>query len=144
MSTRWLPDVNVWLALSVKSHAHERIARGWFERTDGTIWLCRAAQQGLLRLLTTRAVMTPYMAEPLTNRQAIAAMRALLALDNVHLATEPEGMEADWTRYADHHLPSPKLWMDAYLAAFAITGGFRIVTTDNGFKQFKGLTVLVL
>ena len=39
---------------------------------------------------------------------------------------------------------SPKLWMDAYLAAFALTGGYRMVTTDTAFRQFQGLDVLVL
>ena len=39
---------------------------------------------------------------------------------------------------------SPKLWMDAYLAAFTVAGGYQLVTTDKGFKQFKGLDILVL
>jgi predicted nucleic acid-binding protein len=34
--------------------------------------------------------------------------------------------------------------MDAYLAAFAITGGYQLVTTDKAFKQFKGLNLLIL
>jgi predicted nucleic acid-binding protein len=37
-----------------------------------------------------------------------------------------------------------KLWADAYLAAFAMSAGHQLVTTDKGFKQFKGLDVLVL
>ncbi|MBI3924942.1 MAG: hypothetical protein HY319_05325 [Armatimonadetes bacterium] len=37
-----------------------------------------------------------------------------------------------------------ELWMDAYLAAFAIAGGSRIVTTDFAFKQFPGLDLLIL
>lgn len=39
---------------------------------------------------------------------------------------------------------SPKLWMDAYLAAIAITGGFQLLTTDQGFKQFAGLDLILL
>lgn len=34
--------------------------------------------------------------------------------------------------------------MDAYLAAFAIAGGFQFVTTDKDFKQFKGLNPVIL
>jgi hypothetical protein len=34
--------------------------------------------------------------------------------------------------------------MDAYLAAFAMSGQQQLVTTDKGFKQFKGLDLLVL
>ncbi len=32
---------------------------------------------------------------------------------------------------------SPKLWMDAYLAAFAISGKLRFVTNDKAFRQFQ-------
>jgi hypothetical protein len=34
--------------------------------------------------------------------------------------------------------------MDAYLAAFACAGGFQLVTTDSGFRQFRGLDLLLL
>jgi predicted nucleic acid-binding protein len=39
---------------------------------------------------------------------------------------------------------SPKLWMDAYIAAFALAGRYRMVTTDAAFRQFRGLNLLVL
>jgi len=35
-------------------------------------------------------------------------------------------------------------WMDAYLAAFALAGGYRMVTTDAAFEQFGGLDLKVL
>ncbi len=41
-------------------------------------------------------------------------------------------------------MPREVPWADAYLAAVAITGGYRLVTTDKVFKQFKGLNALVL
>ena len=44
-----------------------------------------------------------------------------------------------WKKLCSGARPSPKLWMDAYLAAFAIAGGYRFTTTDQGFKQFKNL-----
>ena len=34
--------------------------------------------------------------------------------------------------------------MDAYLAAFALAGGYRMVTTDAAFKQFRGLDLELL
>jgi len=34
--------------------------------------------------------------------------------------------------------------MDAYLAAFALVGGYQLVTTDKGIKHFKEVDVLVL
>ena len=39
---------------------------------------------------------------------------------------------------------SPKLWMDAYLAAFALAGGYCMVTTDSACKQFRGLDLVLL
>jgi predicted nucleic acid-binding protein len=45
---------------------------------------------------------------------------------------------------AGHAKPSPKLWMDAYLAAFALQSGHRLVTTDRDFRQFKGLDLFLL
>jgi len=57
---------------------------------------------------------------------------------------EPPGLEGQWTSFALRASASPKLWMDAYLAAFARAGGYRMVTTDVAFRQFPGLDVLVL
>ena len=41
---------------------------------------------------------------------------------------------------------SPKVWMDAYLAGFAIAGGFHLLSLDRDFKSFVphglGLTLL--
>jgi predicted nucleic acid-binding protein len=34
--------------------------------------------------------------------------------------------------------------MDAYLAAFAITGGLELITFDKGFSKFGGLRYAVL
>jgi uncharacterized protein len=71
-------------------------------------------------------------------------MNELLDDPRIHFAQEPNDLYARWTLFADVRTASPKLWMDAYLAAFAVAGGYRLVTTDKAFKQFKGLNVLVL
>ena len=41
---------------------------------------------------------------------------------------------------------SPKVWMDAYLAACAITSGLRLVSLDRDFKSYEahGLDLLQL
>jgi uncharacterized protein len=53
------PDVNVWLALTYEGHVHHIAAKRWFEPLDDEVRLffCRVTQLGLLRLLTTEAVM---------------------------------------------------------------------------------------
>jgi toxin-antitoxin system PIN domain toxin len=144
MSMPWLPDVNIWLALSLPGHVHHVAADQWFTSIDRSAYFCRASEQGLLRLLTTSAVMTPYNLSALSNRKALQHLNGFHSLDRVLFAREPESINAHWHKLADVNTASPKLWMDAYLAAFAITGGFRLVTTDKAFKQFKGLNVLVL
>ncbi len=140
-----LPDVNVWLALSIPQHAFHKAANDWFNDVkEGSLLFCRSTQQGLLRLLTTTAVVAPYSLAPLSNRQAIARIREVLTDDRIDLVGEPNGMEEQWMRFADSKHSSPKLWMDAYLAAFAFTGGYRLVTIDKAFKQFNGVDLQMI
>ncbi len=41
-----------------------------------------------------------------------------------------------WHWLASTPKPSPKLWMNAYLAAFAGSAGLRFVTTDRDLRLF--------
>jgi toxin-antitoxin system PIN domain toxin len=142
-----LCDANVWLALALSRHVHHRTARRWFQTVadDGSVLFCRATQQTLLRLLTNSSVLAPYGNPPLTNSQAWKAYEAFIADYRVVLRIdEPPHLETRWKQLAARNNASPKLWMDAYLAAFAITAGLRLVTTDGAFRQFAGLDTLVL
>jgi uncharacterized protein len=141
-----LCDSNVWLALVLSRHVHHAVARGWFEaiQDPASVFFCRATQQTLLRLLTSSAVLGPYGNPPLTNREAWQVYAALLADDRIVLTEEPIGLEARWRSLASRDTASPKLWMDAYLAAFALAGGYRMATTDAAFKQFRGLDLELL
>jgi uncharacterized protein len=142
-----LCDSNVWLALALSRHIHHPAAREWLDAVGqpARILFCRATQQTFLRLLTNVAVLAPYGNPPLTNAQAWAVYEALLSDDRVELrAGEPAGLAPRWQALAVRDSASPKLWMDAYLAAFAEAGGYRMVTTDAAFQQFSGLDVLLL
>jgi toxin-antitoxin system PIN domain toxin len=142
-----LCDSSVWLALSLSKHVHHAATREWFEavKDAASVSFCRATQQTYLRLLTNASVLSPYGNPPLTNRQAWKAYKALLADDRiVFRGEEPAGLDAQWKRLALRDTASPRLWMDAYLAAFALAGGYRMVTTDAGFKQFLGLDLELL
>jgi len=142
----WLPDVNIWLALALSGHSHHRSARAWLDQRAGNepIVFCRATQQGLLRLLTTRVVLAPYQLEPLTNRNAWEVYLAFLGDERIDFAAEPEGVEAEWRRMALRETASPKLWMDAWLAAFSKVAGHRLISIDRGFLAFEGLNPLIV
>ncbi len=145
--TTHLCDTNVWLALSLSDHMHHKVARDWLETIEepASIQFCRATQLGLLRLLTNAAVLAPYGNPPLTNKEAWAVYEAFAADDRIVLRTnEPTGVETRWKDLAVHSTASPKLWMDAYLAAFALSGGCRMVTTDTGFRKFSDLDLVLL
>ena len=142
-----LCDTNVWLALVYEKHVHHRACLRWFDGVNqaGSVFFCRSTQQGLLRLLTHAPVFAAYRKRPLTNGQSWQTYEALLADDRVDFyADEPADLESHWKQLALRETASPKLWMDAYLAAFAINARLQLVTTDEDFRQFRGLDHHVL
>ncbi len=138
---RHLCDTNVWLALTVSAHPHQVRATEWFQGLTeaDSAEFCRAAQTSFLRLLRTPAAVWPAV---LTNEQALECYRTLRTDACVAFCPEPVSVEPRWHALAAHSQPAPKRWMDAYLAAFAITGGPRLVTFDGGFRVYPGLDVL--
>ena len=141
-----LADSNIWLALTLSAHTFHDAAQAWLanESSPAVILFCRSTQQSYLRLATTKAIAAQYGIPPLTNAEAWMAYQGWLADSRIDYVDEPVGVDASWKKFAERKTASPKLWMDAYLAAFAIAGGFQLVTTDKDFKQFKGLNSLVL
>jgi uncharacterized protein len=145
--TRYLCDANVWLALALSEHVHQPIASDWLATVDepGSVFFSRSTQQALLRLLTNHTVLGAYGNKPLTNHDAWAVYEAIARDDRVGIvAHEPPGLETRWRDLAVADSASPKLWMDAYLAAFALGSGMRLVTLDAGFQQFPDLDLLLL
>lgn len=142
----FLPDSNVWISLLLSEHAFHRTAARWFAAVPSRrrVLVCRATQQSVLRLLSTSAVMAPYGIPPLGNKKALAITDSLLADKRIAWAEEPAGLDAIWRTWAATRDASPKLWMDAYLAAFAHAGGHRLVTIDRAFRQFDGLDLELL
>lgn len=138
-----LPDSNIWLALTVEVHAQHRSVKDWFTSfpEHGSMCFNRSTQQSFLRLLTTAAVFTPYKLKPLSNSAAWSVYQDLLSGPYVLYLDEDQGMEDQWKRFAARSTSSPKLWMDAYLAAFAMVMDLVLVTTDRAFTQFKGCKV---
>jgi len=137
-----LPDVNVWLALAYEGHEHHARSRDWFDGAgSGQVSFCRVTQMGLLRLLTIGAVMGP---DVLGQAGAWAAYDRLASDDRIGFAPEPAHLEPSWRRLTRASKPRPRAWTDAYLAAFAMAGRYRLVTFDSGLAALRGLNALEL
>ena len=140
-----LCDSNVFLAIAVGQHAHHPVAAAWFgalAETD-TACFCHATRISFLRLLTQK-IAEGYT--PLTNREAWSVHDRLMDDDATGFAPEQPGLDGLWRQWAAIDTASPKVWMDAYLAAFAVSAGMRLVTFDKDFRRFvpHGLDLLQL
>ena len=133
-----LCDHNVWLAMVLPPHQHHGIARAWWDGLSTERGLfCRSTQQGFLRLLTTQAVLEPYGLPARTQCQAWKIYHQIMSAPCAGFLAEPEGLEELWENLSARKSASPKLWMDAYLAALAVKSGCALVTFDRGFRQFE-------
>lgn len=131
-----LLDVNVWLALSDPDHTHHGVAKDyWVEPDAAEVAFCRVSMMGFLRLSTHPKVLskTPSAGE------AWNLYQQYLAHPQVIFLGEPPDFEACLERLTASPSFVHRLWMDAYLAAFAIASGCRFVSFDADFQTFDGL-----
>jgi toxin-antitoxin system PIN domain toxin len=139
-------DANVWVALAFDTHPHHTRAVEAFRSTTPArpAVFCRSTQQSFLRLASTPAVLRLCNATGLTNQDALVMLAGFMASPSIAYRDEPPGTVPLWHRLAGLPSASPHVWMDAYLAAFAIAGGLELVTFDKTFSQFAGLTPTIL
>jgi toxin-antitoxin system PIN domain toxin len=138
----YLPDINIWLALTFADHVHHLAGYKWFEnRARGECAFCRLTQQGFLRLATTPQATA---GRPLTLRNAWRAFDAMFHDPRVVYSEEPADLEKFWRYYTRGRSFSPKVWNDAYLAAFARAADFELVSFDQGFRQYRNLKQTIL
>lgn len=142
-------DTNVWIAFHFKSHPHHALAAEFMRRrsVDEPANLSRPIELSWLRLVTTAVICRSYSAASLTNPAAIEALHIWRTKPSVRcLDAEPEGTRELWLGLAAIPSASPKVWMDAYLAAFAIRAGLPFATLDTDFRRFEasGLQLLLL
>jgi len=138
-----LPDINVWLALALTGHRHHQSAHKWLATVPEatSLYFCRMTQQGFLRLVSTPSIAE---SDVVSLRDAWKAYDKMFEDTRVEFAEEPKGVESRWRSYTQSDLFSPKVWNDAYLAAFARIYGLEVVTFDQGFKVYEGIKRTIL
>ncbi len=137
---RRLLDTNSWIALTVETHPHNKTVREWYDAaplTAGDLLFCHSTEMSYLRLLTQESVMKQCGVVALTNEEAQEYLENVYRDVAVGYVDEPIGVRKLWFQLAKAPVASPNVWMDAYLAAIAITVGAEMVTFDRGFNKFE-------
>ena len=136
------PDINVWIALTWDGHVHHEHAADWFsDLADGDrLFFCRFTQLGVLRLLTSAAVMGH---DVMTQRAAWQAYDHWQDDERVGFLDEPVDLEARFRSMTRLKHPAPKDWADSYLASFAETSEVTLVTFDIALKSKAPRVVLL-
>lgn len=130
MTSLVFPDINVWLAVSYHGHSHHETALSWFGslEEDAVLVFCRHTQLGWFRLLTTEAVLGRDVRSQL---ECWALFDDWIEGGKAILSDDPARLNDSFRNRASTGSPSPKVWADAYLAAFAETGKLTLVTFDR-------------
>ncbi len=135
-SPSYLIDTNVWVALLLEDHPHHNRALPRLSAlADGEAAFCRATQKALFRLLTQS---TATYGKPVPMRQCWQIYDQMRAANRFVYLDEPLGLEANWRSLTGTSLASPKLWMDAYLQAFAELASLQIITLDRALAKNSG------
>lgn len=130
MTSARLVDLNIWLALLDQDHVHHPHAKRWMRAVGpGEALLCGVAQLSLLRLLTNSKAMREVPRSPCEAWRGVSALRTD---ERVAEVEEPPGVFAVMRTLTEKETGlSGSSWTDAYLAAFAIAGGYALATYDK-------------
>ena len=137
-----LLDLGVWLPLSAPDHEHyPRARKYWDSEASDEMAFCRLTALALLRHLTNERILQD---AALDGSAAWRALETWLAIPHVTLVAEPIGVDELLRDWATKLSLRGGAWTDAYLAAFASAGDYRLVAFDAEFRRFPGLNFLHL
>lgn len=142
-TTFFFPDINFWLAYVYDGHAHHVLVDDWYSELgdESRLYFCRLSQLGLLRLLTTEAVMAKAVC---TQLGAWRAYDECLEDDRCLFLDEPTKLDLRFREISQSEQAAPKEWTDAYLTAFAEELGLCLVTLDRALHaRAKGSLLLI-
>ncbi len=96
---------------------------------------------GFLRLITNRHVM---VADVVTQKEAWQVYQKLSRDPRVTFLHEPSGIEDEWRQLTQSGSTSTNTWTDAYLAAFALIRGLKVVSFDGDFEELLRTNAIIL
>lgn len=126
---KWLPDVNLLVALVSSGHVHHRAAQAWFAASSKQGWATvPLTELGLLRILCHPAATD----EPLALPDALDLLRQLKAHADWHFVETavPAEQALDAMQVQGHNQIN-----DAYLLGQAVRGRMVLATLDKGFSS---------
>jgi uncharacterized protein len=138
----YLPDVNVWIALTSDRHVHHPIATGWLRGIEQDyVAFCRVSELGFLRLLTNSSVMGSDVLSP---AQAWGIYDEWRTDGRVIFLSERTNFSEQWRQVGNQISGGPNAWTDAYLAAFAANSNATVITLDRTFRSLGKAVIMPL
>jgi toxin-antitoxin system PIN domain toxin len=139
----YFPDINLWLSLNAADHVNTKPALEWYYsiEDEDVLYFCRLTQLGLLRLLTTKSVMG---VDTHSQRNAWMVYCKWRDEAGAGFMNEPAGIDTLFRARSETTQASPKLWNDAYLAAFAEAAELTLVTFDHALAEKASGAILLV
>lgn len=138
----YLPDVNVWIALTSNRHVHHPLATKWLQGIEQDyVAFCRVSELGFLRLLTNSYVMGRDVLSP---TQAWRIYDEWRTDGRVVFLSERTNFSEQWRQLGNQISGGPNAWTDAYLAAFAGDSNATVITLDRTFRSLGKAAIMPL
>ena|ERR1700748_2477771 len=132
----FLPDVNIWIALTSNRHVHHSLATQWLQGIENDqIAFCRISELSFLRLLTNAHVMGKDVLPPI---EAWLVYDEWRTDDRVIFLPERAEFSEEWRQLGGKIAGGSNVWTDAYLAVFALHTNATVITLDRKFPSWQG------
>ena len=137
-----IPDINVWIALTIPSHEHHHRAQlYWNNEAKPQLSFCSITMIGLVRVCSNAPIAK---GTTLSKEDAWSIYVDWAKQPEVSYLRENENTRTEFIRIVSDGLTTRHTWTDGYLAALAKSTGSRLVSFDGDFKVFDGLEFLHL
>lgn len=133
--TRYLLDVNVLLALSLKTHLQHVAAAEWFHGSPGRLWATSPmTQAGLVRLLSNPGI----VGAEITPQEAMARLAETMDSPSHEFWPDTLGF-TEAVREPCDDLQGYRQVTDAYLLGLAFHNRGKLATFDSGIEFLQSI-----